>query len=99
MYSLLGLHNPFPTDWLWPKSLLGSQNWILWVARRLHNEGHFLVLFQTIPASALRDVGALPSATNKTPPFDYGNGLADKILSAVGGKKILCGPFVGRYSP
>jgi hypothetical protein len=99
MYSLLGLHNPFPTDWLWPKSLLGSQDWIVSVARRLHSEGHFLVLFQTIPASALRDVGALPSATNKTPPFDYGNGLADKILSTVGGKKVLCGPFVGRYSP
>jgi hypothetical protein len=99
MYSLLDLHNPFPTDWLWPKSLLGSENWIVSVARHLHEQGHFLVLFQTMPASFLRDVDGLPAASRKTPPFDYGSGLPTRILSALGGRKVLCGPFVGRYSP
>jgi hypothetical protein len=99
MYSLLGLHNPFPTDWLWPKSLLGSENWIVSVARHLHEEGHFLVLFQAAPASSLRDVAELHAATKQTPPFDYGSDLPARIFSALGGKRILCGPFVGRYSP
>jgi hypothetical protein len=99
MYSLLGLHNPFPTDWLWPKSLLGSENWIVSVARGLHEHGHFLVLFQTAPASSLRDVGKLATASKATAPFDYGSDLPARIFSALGGQKIVCGPFVGRYSP
>ncbi|MEA2485657.1 MAG: hypothetical protein QOD46_768 [Actinomycetota bacterium] len=99
MYSLLDLHNPFPTDWLWPKSLIGSENWIVSVARRLHEQGHFIVLFQTAPASSLRDVEALPTATKATAPFDYGSDLPTRIFSALGGQKVACGPFVGRYSP
>jgi hypothetical protein len=99
MYSILGLHNPFPTDWLWPKSLLGSENWIVSVARHLHQHGHFIVLFQTAPASSLRDVNKVPIATQRTPPFDYGSDLPTRILSVLGGRRVVCGPFVGRYSP
>jgi len=98
IYPVLHLRNPFPLDWLYPPVYKGSENLILDAARRLNRAGDYLILFQ--PVSGF----LLPYNTPQTLVQSAGTVIREQPLLAEidetlsTGSRVLCGPFIGRYS-
>jgi hypothetical protein len=99
IYPALSLRNPFPLDWLFTDELVGdAQDRVLEEAGRLNNQGDFLVLFQTVPASSLQSAPLPPDAAVDAPNWGY-TGLESGLRQQLDGQDIACGSFVGVWSP
>ena len=98
LYSLFGLENPFPTDWLFAHEVAGAHPLFVERARTLAREGDYLLLAQSVQAFQLRKRRALPSARESQTWFEA-NALGRKIAAELGGEAVTCGPFGGFYQP
>lgn len=103
--EVFGLHNPLPADWLWPPEYAGkgARQMIVDDARRLGQTGEYLVLEPIIRQSSLPTdpPPAVPIANVSDPPplFPWDERLTAQVFGPLKGKRVACGPFVGRYEP
>jgi hypothetical protein len=96
LYPTLGLHNPFPVDWMIPAEIAGSEARVLAVADALRAEGDYLILFQPIAADRLNTVPSLAQVSGG--PFrddDFGRELRRRVS----GISVSCGAFDGVWAP
>jgi hypothetical protein len=98
MYVALSLHNPFPTDWLWPGDYNGSEARILATTDVLNREGDYLVMFQTVGDPELVSGTPLPQATLASPIHTY-SPLTNEIYDRLAGRRTTCGTFLVVYAP
>lgn len=99
IYPALNLHNPFPMDWMYIHDTIGHNARIRDSARALDARGGYLVLFQTIPIGDVPSAGDLKPAGLAAVPFSYDKMLTAGILGELSGERVVCGVFIGSYSP
>jgi hypothetical protein len=97
IYPALELRNPFPIDWMYFAEIAGHEDRIVSAARQLDRRGDYLVLFQTFKLTALQETAPLPEATPAS--RIYGGPLMRQIRASLHGTQVVCGYFVGIYSP
>jgi hypothetical protein len=97
VYPALGLHNPFPMDWMYVNDTYGQEERIIAAAEALDARGDYLVLFQTLPVWPLPTLDELQEGTVGARLFTYVQELSDGIFRALSGEEIVCGTFIGRY--
>jgi hypothetical protein len=102
LYTAFGLHNPFPIDWFLPNDYTGQSGRIVAAAKALDGRGNYLVLFQIVSGFTLASLQRLPVATRQNQPamFEgiYDETLATRLIAALHGRHIICGPFLGIYA-
>jgi hypothetical protein len=101
IYPAMGLDDPFPIDWFYGPEFTGSEAQLLAAAHTLDQDGHYLVLFQTVFAA---DLGSLPDLPAATPQLVDGilaqePPVLAQIRSSLHGEAITCGSFAGVYRP
>lgn len=106
LYLALGIHNPFPIDWMTPSDYEGSEQRLIDAARALDARGGYLVLFQTIDATQLQNVSlsgyetrARLAAADPEEPLPYAPGVLQRVRDALHGRLVACGTFIGVYAP
>jgi hypothetical protein len=98
LYPLLGLSNPFSTDWWLPEERTRDHSSkVELTIQRLNGTDGWLVLFQsfgafTLPRRTLEQVSAAGT------PFAYEPTDAG-LLSRLNGQDIQCLSFTGKYKP
>jgi hypothetical protein len=95
--ALLELDDPLISDWLFPVEMGGQEDRLLAAAEEL--DGDVLVLATVEPVHTLWAADIPSRATVDDVPFSYVDDLSAKVLDAVDGERIACGPFVGVWSP
>jgi hypothetical protein len=65
---------------------------------RLNQNGHYLVLFQTMDWLALSRESTVPDAVAPTTHIVTESGLEPMLLHGLTGQRITCGSFIGIYS-
>jgi hypothetical protein len=105
VYVAMGLHNPFPIDWFWTPDYRGQRARIIDAAFDLEQDGHYLVLFQTVSGLFLTRLPRLPDATRRSVPLPFSQSilydptLAGALIRVLKGRHVVCGSFLGIYSP
>jgi hypothetical protein len=95
---VLDLENPLPSDWLFLDEQADSGGVVVDAARRLDQEGDYLVLFETVPAHAVA-YEPVPARVPVDADFYFYGDLGGKIRDALTGTPVTCGSFVGVHSP
>lgn len=105
LYLTLGIHNPFPIDWMIPSDYEGSEERLIDAARALDARGSYLVLFQTIDATQLENTSlstyekrARATAADPQEALPYAPGVIQPLRDALHGRVVPCGAFVAVYS-
>ena len=98
IYGALGLDNPFPLDWMYQPELVGSEDRILRRADELSRSGHYLVLFETVPAQSVAG-SQVPSAVAPSTAIYFGSRLGTQMLERLHGRRVACGSFVAIFQP
>ncbi len=97
IYPALGLRNPLPIDWLWGNEMRGSEPRVLEAARRLEQEGDYLVMVQTVPTRTIAYQPA-PDVVDPTVPIPRGP-LEAAIAALLSGTREACGSFIAIHAP
>ena len=97
IYPALGLHDPFPIDWMWPDDIHGSEASILSTVTRLNASGDYLVMFQTVDEPQVV-AGALTPATPDSKIATY-TPIVNQVYAGLAGARSTCGTFLVIYSP
>jgi hypothetical protein len=100
VYPLLGLHDPFPIDWMYGPELVGhARKEILAAGAKLARQGGYLVLFETGDTAQI--AFAPPARATLSTPIagDTALDLLTAVRDELPGTPVACGPFVGVYAP
>ena len=95
IYPLLDLQDPFPQIWVLPAETYGNvPQQLVDAARRLNEQGSFLVLFQTYSAFDIETAGPV------VPPEElFIPGLQHALVGQLRGEVVVCGSLIGVYRP
>lgn len=96
---LFGKENPLPASWWDPKEIPANSIDLGSVARRLRDDGDYLVLFQTVGVATLARTVVPNSVSPSNGLYDQPGGSIHNLFRAIDGDVIICGSFVGKYLP
>jgi hypothetical protein len=98
LYPLLGLRNPFPSDWWlsWERSV-DHEAKVTLALDALHRTAHWLVLFQSYDASTL-PTRTIPQVSAPGLPFAYVPQDIE-LVDRIQGQPVRCGSLSGEYRP
>jgi hypothetical protein len=95
-YPALRLRNPFPSDWMLPLEIKGSEGRLLESASELNRRGDYLVLLETVDPARLSTMRALPPASRASHPTDA---FVERLAERLSGTATLCGAFIAIHEP
>lgn len=96
LYPLLGLRNPFPSDWWLDQERSIDHNFrVARAVRDLNGSSDWLVLFQSYPAVSLPTLD-LREVSSVIQPFAH-VGTDTQILRLLDGIDVRCGSLQGKY--
>jgi hypothetical protein len=98
LYPLLGLNNPFATDWWLAAERTGDfESKTSQAISDLNSHSHWLVLFQSYAASSLSDFNE--NQVGQTGASFFHVDSDSRLIEQLQGTQVTCGSFLGIYRP